>query len=276
MNKGLKTLIILLLILIMLLVGMMVQGTKESRNSDKIEILTSFYPIYIMTKNITDGAENVETSNMADKYYGCIHDYTLTTADLQKVENSDVFIQSGNGLEPFTERIVQSYKNLKIINCSESIDNFIQDEDGEKNAHTWLSLDNYKQEVRKIAQRLMEIDSRNSEIYTKNMENYISKIDDVKEKYNSLKLNGIKAICLDESLEYLLRENGIEETLVETDHEQSSLSAEQVKEILEKMKNENIKCIFIDQNDNTKTANLLASETGAKIYKLNSRNVWNK
>ena len=36
------------------------------------------------------------------------------------------------------------------------------------------------------------------------------------------------------------------------------------------MKKEKINSIFIAKNNNTKTAELLAKETGAKIYKLNS------
>ena len=36
------------------------------------------------------------------------------------------------------------------------------------------------------------------------------------------------------------------------------------------MKEENIKMIFIDKDDDTKTAESLANETGAKIYKLDS------
>ena len=36
------------------------------------------------------------------------------------------------------------------------------------------------------------------------------------------------------------------------------------------MREENIKVIFIDKNDNTSTAEVLANETGSKIYILDS------
>lgn len=89
-------------------------------------------------------------------------------------------------------------------------------------------------------------------------------------QYKTLNLQNQKAICMNESLEYLLKENSIEETLVETDHEQSALSADTIKDLIEKIKSENIKNIFVDINDNTKSAETLANETGAKIYTLNS------
>lgn len=40
--------------------------TKENNDNENYKIVTSFYPIYIMTYNITDGASMIELSNMAD------------------------------------------------------------------------------------------------------------------------------------------------------------------------------------------------------------------
>ena len=62
---------------------------------------------------------------------------------------------------------------------------------------------------------------------------------------------------------------GVNETLIETDHEQSSLSAETVKEVIEKMKKLGIDKVVIGQNDDDQNANLISNETGAKVYRLN-------
>ena len=273
MDKGLKILIAVILVIMIGLLTLGLTGKKDEEKK-KEKILTSFYPIYVMTLNITDGVENVETSNMAENFFGCIHDYTLTTEDLKKVEDSNIFIQSGKGLEPFTEKVIQSNKNITIISCTNNITNIIESDEGEQNAHTWLSIENYINEVQEIEKQLSINDIKNKNKYEENAKKYISKLNNLKLQYKELKLKiaakNQKAICLDESLEYILRESGIEETTIETDHEQSSLSAEQVKEIIEKMKKEEIKNIFIASNNNTKTAELLAKETGAKIYKLNS------
>lgn len=40
--------------------------TKEKDNNENYKIVTSFYPVYIMTYNITDGANMIELTNMAD------------------------------------------------------------------------------------------------------------------------------------------------------------------------------------------------------------------
>lgn len=43
-----------------------------------------------------------------------------------------------------------------------------------------------------------------------------------------------------------------------------------MSKIISKMKDENIKTIFIDKNDDTKKAETLVKETGATIYRLDS------
>lgn len=247
---------------------------KEKVSEEKTRIVTSFYPVYIMTLNITDGAKDVEVLNMAEKLTGCIHEYSLTTADLKKFEDADIFIQNGAGLENFTQKILDSYKSVKVISAAEDVKNFIfEEEDGEEesNSHIWLSIENYISETNKIADKLCELDSKNAEVYKENREKYVAKLNDLKSKFDTLKnVKGMKAVCVDEALPYLLKEVGIEAEMVETDHEHSTVSAEEMKELIDKMKSENIKSIFIQNTSESKMAQSLSDETGAKIYKINA------
>ena len=281
LKKIIASLVIAAIIVSLIIYGNVKEERKPQNNETKI--LTSFYPIYIMTLNVTNGAKNIEVSNMAEKLAGCIHDYTLTTTDLRKFENADIFIQNGAGLEKFSDKIASSYPNVKIISAAQNVTNFIysdgknddteKNEDGEEeesNSHIWLSIENYKKEVQEITTELSTLNLENADIYRKNCNTYLQKLDDLQEKFKKLNLQGEKAICLNESLEYLLKENGIDETLVETDHEQASISAKMVKDIISKMQEENIKSIFIDKDDSDKLAKVLQNETNAKIYVLNS------
>ena len=281
LKKIIASLVIAAIIVSLIIYGNVKEDRKPQNNETKI--LTSFYPIYIMTLNITNGVKGIEVSNMAEKLAGCIHDYTLTTTDLRKFENADIFIQNGAGLEKFSDKIASSYPNVKIINAAQNVTNFIysdgknddteKNEDGEEeesNSHIWLSIENYKKEVQEIATELSTLNLENADIYRKNCNTYLQKLDDLQEKFKKLNLQGEKAICLNESLEYLLKENGIDETFVETDHEQASISAKMVKDIISKMQEENIKSIFIDKDDSDKLAKVLQNETNAKIYVLNS------
>lgn len=264
--------IIIILAIILLIVLLIVIGNlnrNETEKDDKVRIVTSFYPMYIMTLNITEGVENVEVENMADNQVGCIHDYTLTTSDLKKFENADIFVENGYGIENFSNNIKESYPNVKIIESARKITDTIEERE-EINAHFWTSIDNYILQVREIADRLKELDNANEAKYEENASEYITKLENLKTKYkNELQnLNGKKVVSLNEAFSYLFKFVGIEEELISTDHEQSALSAEQVKNVIDIMNNENIKTIIIAENDDEQNATAIANETGAKIYRL--------
>ena len=246
--------------------------TKNEQETDgNIKIVSSFYPIYIMTENITEGAEDIELVNMADVNVGCLHDYTLTTEDMKKVEDADVFVQNGLGMESFIDKIISSNNNLTLIDSSEGIENIIQHED-KTNAHIWTNIDNYIKQVENISNGLQQADAANAEIYKNNTNEYIQKLQGLKERYTSelASLEGTKVINLNEAFEYLGQELKMDMTTIVTDHEESTMSAEMLGNIISQVEQENIEMIIVDKNDNKSNAETIANETGAKIYELNS------
>ena len=268
-----KKYVIITIAVIIVIIGIIVIGNLNKENvkeNDNLKIVTSFYPMHIMTMNITNGVEDVQVSNMAENYVGCIHDYTLKTEDLKKFENANVFIENGYGMEAFSQKIIDSYPQVKIIESANGITDVIKEESGDVNAHFWTSIDNYILQVQEIANQLSNIDSKNADTYKNNANTYIQKLNDLKKSYEDKieSLKGKKVISLNESFSYLFKTLGIEEILIETDHEQSSLSAETVKNVIDKMNEENINSIIIAENDNEQNAKAIAEETGAKVYKL--------
>ncbi len=269
MNK--KIFIIILIILLALSLAIWTSANKKDKvENENLKIVTSFYPIYVITANLTQNIEGIELVNMTDVNVGCLHDYTISTSDMKKIENADIYIQNGLGLESFMQKIVTAYPNLKVIDSSINILNKI--EENETNPHIWTSIENYIKQVETICQKLCEYDAKNAVVYNENCTKYIQKINEQKQKYEAVlkNLNGKKAICLNEGLEYLLKELKMDVTSVETNHEESTMSAEMLKNLITKMKNENIQIIVVDKDDNIKNAETLANETGAKIYKLDS------
>ncbi|MCI9246312.1 MAG: zinc ABC transporter substrate-binding protein [Clostridia bacterium] len=263
-------LVIVVMIIAICVMGNMI-GKSQENNNGQFRIVTTFYPIFIMTSNITQGAQNIELVNMADMNAGCLHDYTLSTTDMKKLEKADVIVQNGLGLENFMDKIWNTYSEIKVIDSSKNITSKIE-ENGEANNHIWTSLSNYIIQVEEIANRLSQINPENEEVYKRNKESYIKQLKELQERYQTelTNLKGKKAVCLNEAFSYLAKEVGLEIISIETNHEESSLSAEKMKELIEIMKKENIKSILVDKEDNLKSAQTLANETGAKIYELQS------
>ena len=263
---------IVVLILITVIAVLNINRNKNVEQDDGItKIVTSFYPMYIIAENLVDGANNVELENMADVNVGCLHDYTLKTEDIKKVEDAEIFISNGQGMENFISKLIEANQDMDVIDSSANIQDIILDGD-ETNPHVWTSIDNYISQVQTIAEGLKQYNPENSSIYEENKKEYISKLNKLKSNFEDEleDLKNERAICLNEAFEYMGKELELQLTSIKTDHEESTMSAETLRNIINVANSENIKIIIIDKNDNRANAETIANETNAEIYELNS------
>ena len=118
MRSTTKILSLLLLVLSVALVGC--GGTDkpaEKKTAEPFRIVTSFYPMYVATINITDGVDGVEVYNMTKPQTGCLHDYQLMTEDMKTLEKADAFVINGAGMEDFMDKVTEQQKKLKVIDA---------------------------------------------------------------------------------------------------------------------------------------------------------------
>ena len=76
-------------------------GTEKNKTeeTDKLTVVTSFYPVYLLAQEIVQGAEGIRLENMAQPQTGCLHDYELSISDMKLLETADIFIINGGGME---------------------------------------------------------------------------------------------------------------------------------------------------------------------------------
>lgn len=273
-SKYIKYIIIAIIVLILITVIAVLninRNTKVGRDDGITKIVTSFYPMYIIAENLVDGASNVELVNMTDVNVGCLHDYTLKTEDIKKVENADIFISNGLGMESFISKLIEANENMTVIDSSTGIETTIIDGD-ETNPHIWTSISNYINQVRTIAEELKRLDPKNEATYEANKRSYIAELNRLKNEFQTElgELSNERAICLNESFEYMARDIGLQLTSIQSDHEESTMSAETLKNIIDIANSQEIKIIIIDKNDNKANAETIANETNAQIYELDS------
>ena len=116
-----KKLSVFLLAMTMLLSGCG-KTIDTTENSEKLQVVTSFYPVYLLAQAVTEGAEKVDLLNMAQPQTGCLHDYELTISDMKLLEGADVLIINGGGMEGFLEQAVERYPQLVIVDTSAGIE----------------------------------------------------------------------------------------------------------------------------------------------------------
>ena len=55
-------------------------------------IVTSFYPVWVFTLNLTQGLEDITVRNLAAPETGCLHDYTLQPSDMKALAQADALL----------------------------------------------------------------------------------------------------------------------------------------------------------------------------------------
>ena len=149
-------------------------------------VVTSFYPIWVMTLNLTKGLEDhVSVRNMAAPSAGCLHDYQLQTADMKALSGADLFLVNGAGMEAFLPEITRALPDLPVVEASEGIDLLKQgdaveilepEEEEEVNAHLWLDPSRAVRMAENLAAGLVRLLPSDEAAITANLEDYRSRL----------------------------------------------------------------------------------------------------
>lgn len=265
-----------------IVIAISLAGCSYTKEDNTFNIVTSFYPMYIATSNIIDGVEGVELTSLASPDVGCLHDYQLTVNDMITLEKADVFVVNGGGMESFLDKAISKYPELKIINAfvdDETEDH--QDEnhneydhehshEHEKNAHVWVSVSLYIEQVEKICDELKIIDSQNAEQYEKNKITYVKKLEALKqEMHNKLdELQKRNIVTFHEAFYYFAKEFNFNIVSVIEREPGTSPSAGELADIIKEIESKDVNAIFVEPQYLKTAANTISSETGIGVYEL--------
>ena len=274
-----KKILLLLLTLIFVVCMVGCADNNEKVENSTLDIVTSFYPMYVATANIVDGAEGVTLKNLASPEVGCLHDYQLTTNDMITLENAEVFIINGGGMESFLDKATSAYPDLKVINASEEIfegssnyddDGHLHSSEHKENSHVWVSISLHIKQIERICEELKTCDSKNAEIYEKNKSEYIKKLEELKEEMQTeiAKLENRNIVTFHEAFEYFADDFDLNVVAVIEREPGTSPSAGELAEIIEKISNGNADAIFTEPQYSKTAATTIATETGILLYEL--------
>ena len=269
MRTTTKVLSILLLVLSVAFVGCGgADKAAEKKTAEPFRIVTSFYPMYLATINITDGVNGVEVYNMTKPQTGCLHDYQLMTEDMKTLEKADAFVINGAGMEDFMDKVTEQQKKLKVIDASRGIE-LIHDEEGD-NPHVWLSVTEAIAQVRNIADQLKEADPAHADAYEKNAAAYIEKLTALKTEMHAA-LDNVPhkdIVTFHEAFPYFAKEFNLNIIGVVEREPGTEPTPTELQETIEQVNALPTKVLFTEPQYSPAAAETIARETGAKIYTL--------
>jgi len=240
-------------------------GNEMSGDGEpKLRVFASFYAVFDLTSKIAgDRAEvfNIVSSGTEP------HNWEPSAGDMNRLQNADIVFYNGLGMESWIDSVRSSLGNEKpdFVCVSERVEALRDD------PHVWLNPNNALIEADNIKKALSEADPKNAQYYQSNFESFkqnILKLDSDFENAVSNSQNKTIVVA-HQAYGYLCQRYGLEQLAVEGLSADSEPSPAKMNEILEFIKNNNVKYIFFEELLPDKAVSVISQETGAQMLSLN-------
>lgn len=253
-----------------------VNGNVEKPSSKKLQIITTFYPMYYFAKQVAGNAANVDIliPNGVEP-----HDWEPTTKDMEKIQDADVFIYNSQYFETWTQKVLQSIdqSHLKVLEASKGIHLVNADSSEEngsqasKDPHVWLSPLLASKEVDNIAKTLEQADPKNKQLYAKNANDTEAKLTSLDQLYKQTisQAKHKEFVTQHAAFGYMAKQYGLTQIPIAGLSPDVEPSLGKLAELADLTKKKNIKIIYFEGMTSSKVAQTLANETGAKTAVLN-------
>ena len=250
-----------------------------------ITVYTTVFPLYDFARNIGGGlVEVIEFIPSGDDP----HTWEPSAADIEKLEEADVFIYSGLGMEHWVEAVLEvvTNKNLLLVNASEGI--VPLDEEGyanedfhhgdhaghghEHDPHVWLSVKNARIQVKNITNAFIETDPDNLFEYKANYDAYAGELADLDEKFEDMIADSMTKdiVVTHKAFGYLCHEYGLNQVAAGGFSFDEEPSPADVAAAINFIRKNNIKAVFYEASEDSKVAQVISSETGAQAISLSA------
>lgn len=282
---SLKSSLLSRILALCLLPGLLLMGltgcSPREEKENAFQIVTSFYPMYIITLNITQGIDGVSVSNMAGQQTGCLHDYQLQNKDMKNLETADAFVINGAGMESFLDKAMEQLPDLPVIDASEGISLLAAEEDHdhdhegesheeEVNAHVWVSISNCIEQVENVTSALEELAPEHAAQYRANGDTYKEKLsalrDEMHRELDDLPNRDI--VTFHEAFPYFAEEFDLHIVAVVNREPDSQPSARELADAIGLIQSTGVKAVFAEPQYSESAAQVISNESGATLYLL--------
>lgn len=258
-------------------------NNNENIGREKIKVVATLFPQYDFVKQI--GKDKVDVTLLLPPGTEA-HTYDPSPKDIININERDLFLYTGDHMEPWAKNIVASIKkSVNVLDVTKDIEfekeNHNHKEEGsndehqhEYDPHVWLDISNAKIMVDNILEELIIIDSENADYYTQNAKEYKEKLDGLNNDFEYV-INNSKRnlICFGDKFSYMYFIHAYnldyisvyDSCLVEAEP-----SISKILEIEKEIEKETLPVIFYESLSEGKIAKQIAKDIGIKALVFSS------
>lgn len=237
-------------------------GSGKEPASSGDTVLATTYPMYYLTSRLLEGAEGISAELMISDSVSCLHDYTLTTAQMRKIDRADLIVMNGGGLEDFMQSALSGVPAETVIAVCP---------DGE-DPHLWLDPLCFRSAASKISEALIQRYPEANQVLTDNLRELTAELDALQTELEG-ELSGLKSrglITFHDGFSHFAKAFDLDILAAIEEEEGAEVSAKEIQEICGLIKKNEVPAIFVEKNGSTNAAEIISGETGVKIYTLNT------
>ncbi|MBP3568151.1 MAG: zinc ABC transporter substrate-binding protein [Lachnospiraceae bacterium] len=281
--------IMVLLSLACYLICLWAGGAKTMDKKDEFLLVTSFYPMYILAENLTEGVEGVVVSNLTENQTGCLHDYQLTSGDMKRLATADAFLINGAGMELFMEKILDNYAELPVVEASHGIallegvehhhtheeETHAEEEHSHaahshaENGHVWLDVELYRKQLKTVKEELQILLPEQAEKLEAAAAAYDAELQQLSNQIETMKpkTDGVHVVIFHEAFAYLAESLNMEVLMSLSLDEETVPSAGEIAEVIEEIRYHGTALILIEEAY-AEYAEKIVAETEAEVVYL--------
>lgn len=233
----------------------------------KMKVITTFTIIQDIAQNVAGDAAEVQSIT---KPGAEIHDYQPTPKDVAKAQQADLILWNGLNLERWFERFFQNMPNKAAVVVTEGIEPMPILEGEYKdlpNPHAWMSTTNALIYVENIKNAFVKYDPQNAAVYEQNAAAYSEKIKQLDKPLREALAQVPEAqrwlVTSEGAFSYLAKDYGFQEAYLWPINAEQQGTPQQVKNLIEKVRQNNIPVVFSESTISPKPIKQVAKESKA-------------
>ena len=271
MQRSLK--ILSLLLCAVLVVGTCACGLAK-QDDGKFTIVCTLFPQYDFVRQLV--GDKAEVTLLLTPGTDS-HSYDPSPADMKKINDCDLFIYTGETMEAWASNIISSLdESVTVLSLPqpEGHSESAHGHDHSADPHIWTSPVNAMEIVRKICEKICEIDPANAEYYKGNEELYLKSLEALDAEIRAITASAQhkKIVMCDRfAMYYFCEEYGLDYIAAfDACTSNTEPSPAVIVEITKAVEQEKIPAVFCAELSNRKVADTVAKQTGAKVLVLHS------
>ncbi len=237
--------------------------------ADKLQVVTSITVLADIAKQV--GGDTVEVRSLVGPN-GDAHVYEPTPQDAQAVTKAGLVVVNGLELEGWMDRLVSaSGTKATIVVATEGVPTRKMDEDGQEitDPHAWNSAANGAIYAANIAKALAAADPAHAAAYQANGAKYEAELKALdawaRSEVASIPAAKRKVITSHDAFGYLGAAYGIEFHAPVGFSTESEASAGDIAKLIDQIKQEHIKAVFIENATDPRLVQQVAKASGAEM-----------